>query len=110
MRSRSTVSNWAAAWALALGLLALGAALDHREDAMNLNTPAIEQGPLTADDLATWRAMHECCATGCSDGRYCAMRVQPAEATTEIGAEPPRGKHREGVLTGLWLRLRRALT
>lgn len=101
------LQDWGMAWALGLGLLALGAAIDQREEEMNLNVPAIEQGPLTADDLAAWRREHECCNGDCNQGRQCPMRM-PAEAATDIGAEP-RGKHREGVLTGLWLRLVRVL-
>ena len=100
------------AWALGLGLLALGAALDDAEDAMtpNLNAPAIEQGPLTADELASWRAAHECCSTGCDGGRLCAIRVQPAAAVSDLVESEPRGRHSEGPLTRLWLRLVRALT
>lgn len=99
------------AWALGLGLLALGAVMDQREDEMtNLNTPTLDQGPLTADDLAAWRREHapRCCNDDCDQGRQCPMRM-PAEAATEIGADQ-RGKHREGLLSGLWLRIRRALT
>ena len=113
MSRLQTLQDFGMAWALALGLLALGAALDDAENAMNLNTPAIEQGPLTADDLAAWRAAHEprCCTHDhrCNQGRQCPMRA-PAEASTEVGHTEPRGKHREGWLTGLWLRLVRALT
>ena len=102
------LQDFGMAWALALGLLALGAAMYQREDAMTTTAPATEADMLTPAGPAEWRAAHECCATGCSDGRYCAMRVQPAEACTDIGAEP-RGKRREGLLTGLWLRLVRVL-
>lgn len=76
--------------------------LDAEDEMVNLNAPAIVDGPLTADDLAAWRATHECCTGECSQGRQCPMR-QPAEAATDIGAEPA-GRPRDGWLTGLWLR------
>jgi len=48
---------------------------------------------------------------GCdAQGRYATRPwPSPAEACTEIGAEPP-GRHRTCWLIRLWLRVRRALT
>lgn len=112
MNRLQQLQDWGMAWALGLGLLALGAAIDQREEEMvNLNTPAIESGLLTAEALAEYRRQHEprCCTHDrrCDQGRQCPMRM-PAEAATDIGAEP-RGQHREGLLSGLWLRLVRVL-
>ena len=90
------------AWAVALGLLALGAAMDQREEDMNLNSPAIYTGPLTASELD--RVTNPGGIYRTDSGEY----LMPAEACTDIGAEPA-GTHRDGLLSGLWLRLVRAL-
>jgi len=106
MNRLQTLQDWGMAWALGLGLLALGAAMDQREEEMNLNIPAIEQGPLTADDLAAWRAAHE---PATLDDDQIERRWYAAQGHIDVGQEP-RGQHRDGWLTGLWLRICRALT
>lgn len=76
---------------------------------MNLNdTPSA--GPLTATDLAAYQP-RSCppCDSQCSQGRRCPARM-PAEACTDIGAEPRRGQHRTSWLFRAWLRAVRALT
>lgn len=113
MNRLQQLQDWGMAWALGLGLLALGAAIDQREEEMvNLNTPAIESGLLTAEALAEYRSQHEpqCCTHDhrCDQGRLCPMRM-PAEAATDIGAEP-NWTHHGGWVSMLWLRIRRALT
>lgn len=110
MNTRTTLADWLMAPAVAIGLLALCAAIDQREEEMltHVTAPATEADMLTPAGLAEWRATHECCTGGCNQGRDCPLRWQPAEAATDIGAEP-RGKHRTGLLAGLWLRLSRVL-
>ena len=102
-RINPTAERIGGALILAACLSWLGPAfLDAEDDMVNLNAPAIEQGPLTAEELAAYRREHECCNGDCEQGRRCPMRA-PAEAATDIGAEPS-GRPRDGWLTGLWLR------
>ena len=73
----------------------------------NLNSPAIEQGPITAADLDAHLSDKTCCAGDCNQGRTCPFRW-PAAAATEIGFER-EGQHCETWITRAWLRVARAL-
>ena len=68
---------------------------------MNMNSPAIDAGPLTAADLdrATnagriyWLQGSQDCAacTGACDSGPCVCCLEPAEACTELGADTTPG-------------------
>ena len=69
---------------------------------------------ITATDLLAYRRdlaancpASECCTGECNQGRLCPQRW-PAEAATDIGADP-KGQRRTGWLTRAWLRLVRVL-
>ena len=80
----------------------------------NLNSPAITNGPLTADELAEYVRQHytpQCCTGDCRQGRDCPMR-QPAEAWADLSDTHPQrtGHARLGALARGWLWLKRALS
>lgn len=66
--------------------------------------------PLTAYELRSHQPRH-CppCDSQCRQGRKCPAWT-PAEACTDVGAEPQRGHHNRGWLFRAWLRAVRALT
>lgn len=107
-RINPTAERIGGALILAACLSWLGPAfLDAEDDMVNLNAPAIEQGPLTAEELADWRRRYQQMAPRQdfipAGDEFEEQHMQPAEAATDIGAEPA-GRQRDGWLTGLWLR------
>ena len=105
---RERLLNVGATALLAAALVLPGALIDTEEDAMNvnLNSPAIEQGPLTADELAAYSRAR--LAAAWADPDELPSPLFSAECCTEIGSEV-QGQQRDGWLTRAWLRLRRAL-
>lgn len=120
-------ADWLAAAALGLGLLALGAAIDNREEQMTpiqspfpdalpssdyLHDNVVHIRPLTPEQLAEYvKARNEAagCDQTCNQGRACSCSPTPAEAASEIGAEPKRGHARMGMWARGWLALKRWL-
>jgi hypothetical protein len=54
---------------------------------MNLNSPAIIRGPLLKHEMHRVTVVCPPCTGECNQGRQCAAN-RPAEACTDIGADP----------------------